>query len=196
MRQPLEDGHVTIVRAAAGVRFPAQFSLVGAMNPCPCGFAGDESGRCVCATTDIQRYRSRLSGPLADRIDLHVNVTAMPLAELGDGMARESSGTVRGRVEAARGVQRARYGRMRGDVWNGTVPGRWLDRSAGLAAESRTLLATAAERLGISARGYHRVLRVARTIADLDGVSRIEPAHVAEALRYRPGDATDDARVS
>ena len=189
MRQPLEDGHVTIVRAAAGVRFPAQFTLVGAMNPCPCGFAGDESGRCVCAATDVLRYRSRLSGPLADRIDLHVSVAPMPLAQLGDRLAREASATVRARVEAARLLQRTRYARMRGDVWNGTVPGRWLDRQGGLAAEARQLLATAAERLGISARGYHRVLRVARTIADLDGVSPIEPAHVAESLRYRPGDA-------
>lgn len=196
MRQPLEDGHVTIVRAAAAVRFPAQFTLIGAMNPCPCGFAGDVSGRCVCATADIVRYRSRLSGPLADRIDLHVAVSALPLAELANVASRETSATVRARVEAARAVQSMRYAGMRGSIWNGTVSGRWLDRHGGLTAAARTLLATASERLGISARGYHRVLRVARTIADLDGVSRIESAHVAEALRYRPGDASDGAQVS
>jgi len=196
MRQPLEDGHVTIVRAAAGVRFPAQFTLIGAMNPCPCGFAGDESGRCICASGDILRYRARLSGPLADRIDLHVPVSAFPLAQLGNGDPRESSATVRARVEAARRLQLERYARMKGNVWNGSIAGRWLDRKGGLTVDARTLLATAAERLGISARGYHRVLRVARTIADLDGVSTIGTSHVAEALRYRPGDASADAQVS
>jgi magnesium chelatase family protein len=196
MRQPLEDGHVTIVRAAAGVRFPAQFTLVGAMNPCPCGFAGDESGRCVCASSDVVRYRSRLSGPLVDRIDLHVGVSALPLEQLGRGAARENSGTVRARVEAARSVQRLRYARMRGDVWNGTVPGRWLDRHGNLHPAARSLLSTAATRMGISARGYHRILRVARTIADLDGVPHMEASHVAEALRYRPGDASASAQVS
>jgi magnesium chelatase family protein len=196
MRQPLEDGHVTIVRAAGGVRFPAQFTLIGAMNPCPCGYAGDDSGRCCCPPTDIVRYRSRLSGPLADRIDLHVNVSALPLAQLADGQSREDSAIVRTRVEAARDLQRKRYARMKGNVWNGSVVGRWLDRQSGLMPDARSLLATAAERLGISARGYHRVLRVARTIADLDGVSAIGTAHVSEALRYRPGDASDRAQVS
>ena len=196
MRQPLEDGHVTIVRAAASVRFPAQFTLVGAMNPCPCGYAGDESGKCTCAPTDILRYRARLSGPLADRIDLHVSVSALPLAQLAASAAPEPSAAVRGRVEAARRTQRARYARMKGDIWNGSVAGRWLDRQGGLTTEARTLLVTAAERLGISARGYHRVLRVSRTIADLDGVSRIGTSHIAEALRYRPGDAALVAQVS
>jgi magnesium chelatase family protein len=185
MRQPLEDGHVTIVRAAGSVRFPAQFTLVGAMNPCPCGYAGDESGRCVCAPGDVLRYRGRLSGPLADRIDLHVPVAAVPLGQLGASTFRETSAEVRVRVERGRQIQRGRYGRMKGDIWNGSVPGRWLDRHGGLTAAARDLLVTAAERMGISARGYHRVLRVARTIADLDCVSGIEPAHIAEALRFR-----------
>ena len=198
MRQPLEDGHVSIVRAAATVRFPAQFTLIGAMNPCQCGFAGDESGRCVCSTTDVVRYRSRLSGPLADRIDLHVGVAALPLHQLGDTRPREPSATVRARVEAARETQRARYARMKGTVWNGSVPGRWLDRSGKVSGDARAVLAEAAERMGMSARSYHRVLRVARTIADLDGVPTIETTHVLEALRYRPraGDASGDAQVS
>jgi magnesium chelatase family protein len=196
MRQPLEDGHVTIVRAAAAIRFPAQFTLIGAMNPCPCGFAGDESGRCACSSTDIARYRARLSGPLADRIDLHVGVSALRLHQLGDTRDRESSATVRARVEAARERQRLRYARMAGDVWNGTVPGRWLDRRGGLTKASRELLVTAGERMALSARSFHRALRVARTIADLDGVPEIEARHVAEALRYRPGDGSAGARVS
>lgn len=185
MRQPLEDGHVTIVRAAASIRFPARFTLVGAMNPCPCGFAGDGTLRCVCSTTDVLRYRTRLSGPLADRIDLHVNVASVPLRQLTDENPRESSRVVRSRVEAARAIQQERYARMTGDVWNGSVAGRWLDRHGGVRPDARELLATAAERMGVSARSYHRALRVARTIADLDGVQLVTAGHVAEALRYR-----------
>jgi magnesium chelatase family protein len=186
MRQPLEDGHVTIVRAAAGVRFPARFTLVGAMNPCPCGFAGDDTGRCICSTADVASYRSRLSGPLADRIDLHVSVAALPLRQLADVAPREPSSSVRERVEAARAVQRARYRRLGEDIVNGSVPGRWLDRHGEVDPAARELLAVAAERMGVSARSYHRVLRVARTIADLDQVAGVEERHVAEALRYRP----------
>jgi magnesium chelatase family protein len=185
MRQPLEDGHVTIVRAAASIRFPAQFTLIGAMNPCPCGYAGDESGRCVCSSADVARYRGRLSGPLADRIDLHVIVSSFPLDQLGLARDREDSATVRARVESARGIQRKRYARMRGDIWNGSVPGRWLDRNGGLTGDARALLVTAADRFAISARGYHRMLRVARTIADLDGSTSILATHIGEAVRFR-----------
>lgn len=185
MRQPLEDGYVTIVRAAASIRFPARFTLVGAMNPCPCGFAGDGSDRCVCPTTDIIRYRSRLSGPLADRIDLHVSVAALPIRQLSSASPRECSAVVRTRVEAARAAQRRRYARHTGDVANGSVPGRWLDRHGRLAPDARELLAAAAERMRVSARSYHRVLRVARTIADLDNATEIARQHIAEALRYR-----------
>jgi magnesium chelatase family protein len=185
MRQPLEDGHVTIVRANAAIRFPAQFTLIGAMNPCPCGFAGDESDRCVCSTSDIVRYRSRLSGPLADRIDLHVNVSAVSLRSFGDSSVRERSAVVRARVEAARDIQRCRYTKLAGDTLNGSVSGRWLDRNGGVTASARDLLATGAERLGVSARSYHRLLRVARTIADLAGSSAIADEHVAEALQFR-----------
>jgi magnesium chelatase family protein len=186
MRQPLEDGHVTIVRAAASVRFPAQFTLVGAANPCNCGFAGDGSGRCGCSSAEIAKYRGRISGPLADRIDLHVNVSAVPVRKLSDADPRENSATVRERVEFARAVQRRRYAGMPGDVWNGRVPGRWLDRNGQFVPAARDFLAAAAEQMGVSARGFHRILRVARTIADLDGGILIESRHVAEAIRYRP----------
>jgi magnesium chelatase family protein len=157
-----------------------------ATQPCPCGWAGDASGRCICAPSDIVRYRSRLSGPLSDRIDLHVNVAAVPIRALGSREDRERSASVRQRVECARTRQRARYESFDVPTHNGRAPARWLDRETPIAADARELLATAAERLELSARSYHRVLRVARTIADLDGVEAVLAAHVAEALRYRP----------
>jgi magnesium chelatase family protein len=182
LRQPMEDGTVTIARAHASLRFPARFALAAAMNPCPCGHAGDPSHPCICAAADVLRYRSRLSGPLADRIDLHVTVPAVPLAELSSRLAGESSATIRARVESARARQRSRYG---GDGSNARAPGRWLETHGGIDAEARRLLTSAGERLHLSARAFHRVLRVARTIADLDGEQSVRTGHMAEALGYR-----------
>lgn len=193
LRQPLEDGHVTIARAAGSVRFPARVTLVGAMNPCPCGHAGDGTGRCTCTAADVVRYRARLSGPMADRIDLHVPVRALPVRELAARRAGESSEVVRARVERARARQLRRHAALGGAATNGRVPGRWLATETPVMADARELLASAAERLGLSARGYHRVLRVARTIADLDDADAVAAPHVAEAIRYRPSGAAGGA---
>ena len=188
LRQPLEDGRVSIARAANSVTFPARFSLVGAMNPCPCGRAGDPTGRCICSAADILRYRSRLSGPLADRIDMHVPVGAVPLEHLRETRRGEASSAVRERVVTARRIQLARYGPMRGIACNAHVGGRWLDSHSRIDGGARAMLLRAAERLSLSARGYHRVIKVARTISDLDGAGPITVEGVAEALRYRPAE--------
>jgi magnesium chelatase family protein len=184
LRQPMEDGTVSIARAAASLRFPARFALVAAMNPCPCGHAGDPTHQCSCAAADVLRYRGRLSGPLADRIDLHVQVPAVSLARLACREPGERSAAIRERVELARRRQRQRYGAD--TTCNARAPGRWLDAHAGVDAAARSLLESAAERLHLSARAFHRVLRVARTIADLEGSMGVTPAHVAEAIGYRP----------
>ncbi len=186
MRQPLEDARVVIARAAHAVAFPARFLLVGAANPCPCGFDGDATGRCRCSAADIARYRGRLSGPLADRIDLHVRVGAVALADLGAAAREETSATIRARVAAARARQRERYRVLPGILSNADAPGRWLQAHGGLTDGARDLLSTAAERLKLSARAYHRTLRVARTVGDLVGEERIEPGAIAEALMFRP----------
>jgi magnesium chelatase family protein len=189
MRQPLEDGHVVIARAAGSVRFPARFTLIGAMNPCPCGRAGDPAQRCTCAAADVARYRARLSGPLVDRIDLNVTVRAVPVRELAAPSESERSDAARERVARARERQRARYAPLGWSPSNGRAPGRWLQASSQIAADARELLAMAAERLGLSARAFHRVLRVARTIADLGEDEVTRAAHIAEALRFRPQSA-------
>ncbi len=189
MRQPLEDARVTIVRASQSVVFPARFMLVGAANPCPCGHDGEPTGRCRCAAAEIHRYRSRLSGPLMDRVDLHVRIGAVALAALGQMAQEETSEAIRARVTLARARQRIRYEVLPGVRVNGEAPGRWLQQHGGLAPEARTLLAAAAERLRLSARAFHRALRVARTVADLDGAERIEPSAVAESLLFRGADS-------
>lgn len=187
LRQPMEDGTVTIARAAASLRFPARFALAAAMNPCPCGHAGDPSHPCVCPAADVAKYRGRLSGPLADRIDLHVHVPPVALARLGARDTGVGSSVVRVQVERARERQRARY--ASDNACNARAPGRWLETHGGLEPSARQLLTSAGERLHLSARAFHRVLRVARTIADLDGDESIRSAHIAEAVGYRPRSA-------
>ena len=191
LRQPLEDGRVVIARAAHSVSFPARFLLVGAMNPCPCGYAGDRNRTCVCAAGDITRYRTRLSGPLIDRIDIRVEVRAVAVGSLASARNAERSRDVRKRVDAARLLQRTRYKALAHVECNGRAPGRWLDARGGLADDGHRLLVKAAERGALTARGYHRTLRVARTIADLDADPAIRGPHVAEALRFRLGAATE-----
>ncbi|MFI5312341.1 MAG: YifB family Mg chelatase-like AAA ATPase [Gemmatimonadales bacterium] len=185
MRQPLEDGRVVIARAAQAVAFPARFQLLAAANPCPCGKAGSTTLRCSCSAADIERYRTRLSGPLADRIDLHVHVGAVALSSLGASNTEERTATIRSRVGAARLRQQVRYAAQAGVRVNAEVPGRLLLDGGTVDASAIALLERAAERLGLSARGYHRTLRVARTIADLDAADRVSESSVAEALRYR-----------
>jgi len=180
LRQPLEEGCVRIARAARTVAFPARFMLIGAMNPCPCGFAGDPARACRCAAAQVTRYASRLSGPLRDRIDLTVHVGAVPPRELQEFRPGEGSAEIRARVVDARTRQHARSRTL-----NARLHGRALKTTAALDDAARALVAKALTRLSLSARGYDRVRRVSRTIADLDSAERIAQEHVAEALQYR-----------
>jgi magnesium chelatase family protein len=186
LRQPLEDGRVVIARAAASTAYPARFSLIGAMNPCPCGNAGEPTRECRCSAAEIARYRARLSGPLVDRIDMHVTLAPVPIRALAERGCGERSAEIRARVQMARDRQRRRYAGQRGVRCNGHASGRALDASGVVEADARALLHDAAERLKLSARGYHRVLKLARTIADLTDRDVVATMDVAEALRYRP----------
>ena len=184
LRQPLEDGRVVIARAALSVAFPARFSLIAAMNPCACGHAGDPRRVCVCSEVEIMRYRGKLSGPLADRIDMHVTLTPVAIESLGALTHGESSRVIRSRVERARDVQRRRYASSASTRVNASAARRLLWRDVD--HEGRAILSSGAEKLGLSARGFDRVLRVARTIADLSQSERIDESHITEAIRYRP----------
>ncbi|MCX7564083.1 YifB family Mg chelatase-like AAA ATPase [Xanthomonadaceae bacterium XH05] len=181
LREPLESGRIVISRAARQAEFPARFQLVAAMNPCPCGWAGDPAGRCHCSNEQVARYRSRISGPLLDRIDIQIEVPRVPAADLRpDGPRGESSATVRARVHAARAHQMQRAG-----VPNAALPQSLTERDCTLTSNDRALLERAIDKLHLSARASQRILRVARTIADLAGSDAIATAHLAEAIGYR-----------
>jgi len=189
LREPLESGQITISRAARQVDFPARFQLIAAMNPCPCGYLGDSGERCRCTPDQVARYRSKISGPLLDRIDLQVFVPRVDPDALGrsENRAAGSSAQVRERVGAARGRQLARAGKP-----NALLTVKEVERDCVADAEAQALLRLAMARMGLSARAYHRVLKVARTIADLAGLDAIGSAHIAEAIRYRQLDSAPE----
>ena len=184
LRQPLEDRTILLSRAGISVRYPASFTLIAAMNPCPCGYLGDTQRSCICSPHDVQRYRKRLSGPFLDRIDLFVEVPRLPVEELAGRRRGESSESVRARVTSARARQWERMEEA-GCPSNAYLDGELLDRYCVLEDEARVLLKRAVQRFALSVRAHVRILRVARTIADLGGSQKLSAAHVAEAVRYR-----------
>jgi magnesium chelatase family protein len=190
MRQPLEDGCVTIARAALSVSFPSRFMLAAAMNPCPCGFFGDSTRECHCTPMQIQRYVSKISGPLLDRIDIHIEVPAVQYKELRGNGEIESSGSVRERVLRARSIQVDRYRGENKIYANAQMPPKLIRKHCAISAEGEKLLETAIQRLGLSARAHDRILKVSRTIADLEAAPSIEPNHLSEAIQYRTLDRT------
>ena len=190
MRQPLEDGRVTISRAAGTITFPSEFMLVAAMNPCPCGYFGDLKRECRCSPVQVQRYRQRISGPLLDRIDLHIEVPAVEYRDISSDRAEEHSSAIRQRVGAARERQRARFRSDKKITCNARMTTRAIKAHCKLGDESQELIRIAMSELNLSARAYDRILKVSRTVADLAGTESIAPEHVSEAIQYRTFDRT------
>lgn len=186
LRQPLEDGQVTISRANQSLTFPADLMLVCSLNSCPCGYYGDKNNRCTCSPTQIQRYLNKLSGPLLDRIDICVDVPALPFNELQEDPNAEKSTTIKGRVNICRQIQRDRFRGEKATIHsNAQMSSAQIEKYCVLDDASKQLLEKGMEKLGLSARGYHRILKIARTIADMDGCDKIETKHVAESIQYR-----------
>jgi magnesium chelatase family protein len=185
LRQPLEDGMVTIARAAVSVTFPSRFMLAGAMNPCPCGYFGDPTRECHCTAPMIQRYVSKISGPLLDRIDIHIEVPAVKYKELRSPSSSEDSSAVRERVIAARAKQADRFKGEKKTYCNAQMASKLIRKCCAISQEGEKLLENAVTRLGLSARAHDRILKVARTIADLEASLDIQPKHLSEAIQYR-----------
>ena len=184
LRQPIEDGYVTIARASSTVTYPANFMLVAAMNPCPCGFLGDPKRECTCTSLQIQRYRSKISGPLMDRIDLHIEVPPVNFRDLSSNETGRSSSEIIERVKSARSIQAERFHKMK-IYTNADMNSRQIRKFCIIDTESVDLLEKAMDKLGLSARAHSRILKMARTIADLENRADIESSHVAEAIQYR-----------
>lgn len=191
MRQPLEDRIVTISRAKFSVDFPASFMLVASMNPCPCGFYNHPEKECLCSPGVVQKYLSKISGPLLDRIDLHVEVTPVKFDELADKSKSESSVVIRKRVIRAREIQLNRYSESDSIHCNAQINSKLIKEHCELSIEGQSLLKNAMKKLELSARAYDRILKVARTIADLEGAERIDTPHIAEAIQFRSLDRSD-----
>jgi magnesium chelatase family protein len=183
LREPLESGRITISRAARQADFPANFQLIAAMNPCPCGYLGHHNNKCRCTPDQISRYKAKISGPLLDRIDLHIEVPALKEDELINANASEHSQAIRDRVEGARAKQLNRQAKP-----NNLLGTKEIVLHCETTAAGTALLKTAIARLNLSARAYHRILKVARTICDLSDETNIQPAHIAEAIQYRRHD--------
>lgn len=185
IRQPMEDGMVTISRAAANITYPANFMLATSMNPCPCGFFGSPTRPCTCSPPQVARYRQRVSGPVLDRIDIHLEVPAVPFDKLTKEVGGEPSADIRRRVSAARKTQLERFQHLSGIYTNSQISGKLLREHCPLDEECKTLLARAVDKLGLSARAYDRITKLARTIADLEGAENIAPHHISEGIQYR-----------
>lgn len=184
LRQPLEDGEISVVRVAAQARYPARAMLVAAMNPCPCGNYGSKTQPCRCTEREIRRYLGRISGPLLDRIDIQLQISAVPVAQITGGVREEPSAAIRERVQRAREIQRERYGREKIRC-NAELTSRQATEACALDEACQTLIERAVERYSLSMRAVSRVMKVARTIADLAGEARVGRAHILEALGYR-----------
>ena len=191
LRQPLEDRRITISRARFTVEYPANFMLVASMNPCPCGYYNHPTKECVCAPGVVQKYLNRISGPLMDRIDLHVEVTPVPIQEIAKKENSETSEVVRYRVVRARKRQEERYSKTQGIHGNAQLSPKQLRAYCQIDTAGQNLLNKAMEKLGLSARAYDRILKVARTIADLAGSEDIKAEHLAEAIQFRSLDRDD-----
>jgi magnesium chelatase family protein len=185
LRQPLENGYVTISRAQMSLTYPASFMLIAAMNPCPCGYATDPNNECTCTPSQIQKYMSRISGPLFDRIDIHIEVPAVKFSDLASKSPGESSDGIRERVQRAREVQLKRFKNENGIYANAHMETKLIRKYCKIDERGENLLKAAITKLGLSARAYDRILKVSRTIADLEGSNEISPEYLSEAIQYR-----------